>query len=291
MRTLSRTATGVVAAALALVPGSAAAANGAVDDDEPNVRCGWTIIEDVYLTGDLNCPSGDGLVVDAAGVTVHLNGYTISGTRAGTDDAGAPLQVGIRVLAPDVVVRGGTLRGFDAGVLVDPAGDAEADPAPSVEVESAHLIDDGYGVAAVVAGSATVEHSTFREGGYAGAAIEGGAVALDRSSVEGAALLALNGGRVLLDRTLVRGGGSGSAITCSQAFVTVDRSVVSRYDVGANLFQCRGSDVRRSLFLGNTFHIQTERIPDEVVTVSCTAFIGGGPAPDLPHGDCEPPEE
>jgi len=79
--------------------------------------CGDVVTEDVVLGSDLTeCP-GDGLVVAAAGVTVDLNDHRVSGTGLGA---------GIRVQAPDVTVRRGTVTGFDRGVsvVVDDLGSA-----------------------------------------------------------------------------------------------------------------------------------------------------------------------
>src|SRR5215213_6727111 len=40
--------------------------------------CGQMVTEDVTLTSDLDCGSGDGLIVGSSGVHINLNGYTIS---------------------------------------------------------------------------------------------------------------------------------------------------------------------------------------------------------------------
>lgn len=49
--------------------------------------CGQVVTQDVTLTSDLNCSNGDGLIVGASGITINLNGYTISsGSEAGSQD-------------------------------------------------------------------------------------------------------------------------------------------------------------------------------------------------------------
>lgn len=74
------------------------------------VACGDTITSDVTLAADLHCSSGWlALYVPTAGVTIRLNGHTLSGTDA--------LQ-GIQVLdAAHVTILGpGKITGFWAGV-------------------------------------------------------------------------------------------------------------------------------------------------------------------------------
>jgi parallel beta-helix repeat protein len=53
---------------------------------QPNsgiASCGQVVTQDVTLTSDLNCDSGDGLIVGASGITINLNGYSIIGPRGG----------------------------------------------------------------------------------------------------------------------------------------------------------------------------------------------------------------
>lgn len=75
--------------------------------------CGGTIVASTTLTHDLQCDSGDGLVLGASGtdsapIVLDLNGHTISGD-------GGP--AGIRLTGQNnVVIRNGTIRGFGAGV-------------------------------------------------------------------------------------------------------------------------------------------------------------------------------
>lgn len=57
---------------------------------QPNggiASCGQVVTQDVTLTSDLNCSNGDGLIVGASGITINLNGYSISsGSEAGSQD-------------------------------------------------------------------------------------------------------------------------------------------------------------------------------------------------------------
>jgi parallel beta-helix repeat protein len=53
---------------------------------QPNsgiASCGQVVTQDVTLTSNLNCDSGDGLIVGASGITINLNGYSITGPQGG----------------------------------------------------------------------------------------------------------------------------------------------------------------------------------------------------------------
>ena len=73
-------ALGLGVALLALQP---AAASG-----QP-VACGQVITEDTTLENDLSCP-GDGIVIGADGITLDLNGHTVS-SACEADCAGTTL--------------------------------------------------------------------------------------------------------------------------------------------------------------------------------------------------------
>ncbi|MDQ3854513.1 MAG: right-handed parallel beta-helix repeat-containing protein [Thermoproteota archaeon] len=45
--------------------------------------CGQVVTQDVTLTSDLNCDNGDGLIVGASGITINMNGYSITGPQGG----------------------------------------------------------------------------------------------------------------------------------------------------------------------------------------------------------------
>jgi hypothetical protein len=70
------------------------------------VDCGQTIASSVKLATDLvNCPA-DGLVIGADGITVNLNGHTISGTNAAGSEGIADDRHG------GVLIENGTIRDF-----------------------------------------------------------------------------------------------------------------------------------------------------------------------------------
>src|SRR5918998_148857 len=76
-----------------------------------SLSCGQVVKESVTLSANLEC-STDGLIAGADGITINLNGFTIAGP------GGESSKVGIMLANNDnVQVTGGTLKGFQAGVL------------------------------------------------------------------------------------------------------------------------------------------------------------------------------
>ena len=69
--------------------------------------CGTTILGSLTLDHDLIC-TGNGLIVGADGITLNLNGHTITGPGSGVGIS-VPNRTG-------VLIKGGTVRNFLAGV-------------------------------------------------------------------------------------------------------------------------------------------------------------------------------
>jgi parallel beta-helix repeat protein len=81
------------------------------------VACGQVITTSITLTNDVGPCLGDGLIVKGFSITVDMAGHTIKG--AASDPASAIDQAGIHLdNVSGVTVKGGTVRGFFAGVLV-----------------------------------------------------------------------------------------------------------------------------------------------------------------------------
>jgi parallel beta-helix repeat protein len=75
------------------------------------LSCGQVVRESVTLSANLEC-STDGLIAGADDITINLNGFTIAGP------GGESSKVGIMLANNDnVQVTGGTVKGFQAGVL------------------------------------------------------------------------------------------------------------------------------------------------------------------------------
>jgi parallel beta-helix repeat protein len=98
------------------------------------VHCGDTITTSIVLANDLDCSSSAtmGLIVGANGITINLNGHTISGPANGfyygiadSGHSGATLE-------------NGTIVGFSAGAVLDHANGSR--------VQSLRLMHNGSGV-------------------------------------------------------------------------------------------------------------------------------------------------
>jgi parallel beta-helix repeat protein len=108
MRTLRRkslTAVLPVLLAVPLWPGTAGAAV---------LVCGQTITQNTVLENDLTGCANNGIVVGADNITLDLNGRTVAGTPASGDQGGVVL-----VGRTGVVVKNGTVRAFDVGVVIE----------------------------------------------------------------------------------------------------------------------------------------------------------------------------
>jgi len=79
-----------------------------------SAACGQVVSGVVNLTSNLNCSSGDGLIVGGPNTVINMNGFSITGS--GQDSS----KVGIMVPNVDnVVVNGpGSISNFQAGVLL-----------------------------------------------------------------------------------------------------------------------------------------------------------------------------
>ncbi len=83
--------------------------NGNGNDND--LSCGQVVRESVNLSANLEC-STDGLIAGADGITIDLNGFTIAGP------GGESNKVGIMLVDNNnVQVTGGTVKGFQAGIL------------------------------------------------------------------------------------------------------------------------------------------------------------------------------
>ena len=83
-------------------------------DPSTNAACGQVVSGVVNLTANLNCSSGDGIIVGGPNTVINMNGFSITGP--GQDSS----KVGIMVPNVDnVVVNGpGSISNFQAGVLL-----------------------------------------------------------------------------------------------------------------------------------------------------------------------------
>ena len=90
---------------------SPAAVQATADPINASVSCGEVIEQSVKLTSNLDCKT-DGIIIGADGVTVDLNGHTISGPGVSTSKVGLMLsdQDNANIVGPGIV------QNFQAGV-------------------------------------------------------------------------------------------------------------------------------------------------------------------------------
>jgi parallel beta-helix repeat protein len=126
--------------------------------------CGQMVTEDVTLTSDLDCGSGDGLIVGASGVHINLNGYTISSDEE-SDSTDLAMDYdgnsGILVAgADDVVISGlGSISGFDTAIkFMDSSGG---------EVTDLTLSDNRVGVLMSGSEGAEISRNTITNNEFA----------------------------------------------------------------------------------------------------------------------------
>jgi parallel beta-helix repeat protein len=87
-------------------------AQATADPINASVSCGEVVKQSVKLTSNLDCKT-DGLIIGADGVTVDLNGHTITGPGVSTSKVGLMLsdKDDVNIIGP------GIIENFQAGVL------------------------------------------------------------------------------------------------------------------------------------------------------------------------------
>jgi hypothetical protein len=91
---------------------SSSAAQATADPINASVSCGEVIKQSVKLTSNLDCKT-DGIIIGEDGITVDLNGHTISGPGVSTSKVGLMLsdQDDVNIVGPGIV------QNFQAGIL------------------------------------------------------------------------------------------------------------------------------------------------------------------------------
>ncbi len=126
--------------------------------------CGQIVTEDVTLTSDLECGLGDGLIVGASGITINLNGYSItSSDETGSEDPSMNYDGSSGILvanADNVDISGlGEISGFDEGVtFMGSSGGVVAD---------VQLANNGIGVLMSGSEETDVSRNTMTNNGIA----------------------------------------------------------------------------------------------------------------------------
>lgn len=80
-------------------------------------ECGLVVTQDTTLTADVSSCQGDGIIIAADGVTLDLNGHTVSGFR--TERSSGILADGVS----NVTIVNGIVQSFEKGIRVQNAND------------------------------------------------------------------------------------------------------------------------------------------------------------------------
>jgi parallel beta-helix repeat protein len=144
--------------------------------------CGQVITQNVVLTSNLNCADSDGLIVGASDIVIDLNGHTISGPDAESQEKTSS-KVGVMIPnMNNVVVQDGTIKGFQAGILMTGSQNVEikgivskdnqigafSTGASIVNVHLSILMNNQIGFAGHSTQQATIENNNLYQNALAG---------------------------------------------------------------------------------------------------------------------------
>ena len=208
---------------------------GATSSTEVITSCGQVVTTDAVLRTDLVC-SGDGVMVEASGVTVRLNGHTITST----DGTGSGIDLGVRglyslgthdICVNNVAVHGGTVVGFLVGVALAcymGVGDS---------VAGMRLMNNRWGLSINfgitlgvdrtsivgsngVVGSVHMTHSMIDATGYAWTASQTASSSIEGSRIEGGTIEPAENGDLGLSNSRL----TGVTVACGDANISVSNS-------------------------------------------------------------------
>src|SRR5215211_1085699 len=144
--------------------------------------CGQVITQNVVLTSNLDCADSDGLIVGASDIVIDLNGHTISGPDADSQEKTSS-KVGVMIPnMNNVVVQDGTIHGFQAGILMTGSQNVEikgivskdnqigafSTGASIVNVHLSILMNNQIGFAGHSTQQATIENNNLYQNALAG---------------------------------------------------------------------------------------------------------------------------
>ncbi|NAZ88598.1 right-handed parallel beta-helix repeat-containing protein [Kineococcus indalonis] len=284
--TAATAATAILCAGLA--PGaSAAPPRPAAPPRAATVPCGAVLTTSVRLAADVVCPDGRGLTLAADGVELNLNGHALTGPGRG-DGSVESGPTGVRVAADGVVVRGGRISGWGAGVsgradvtapedLQEPYADAVLRAA----VRDVHLRGNGHGAEALEGVALTLQRTRLSGNVRGAGAYGGGRLLVEDSTAErnGTGLYAAavpRDGLVLRD-VLVRRNTSHGVSCSTDGHLDATGVTFQRNGTGLEVFLCAGR-LAGSAFVWNGRHVSGYLSAGDVFTVTCTtATRDGGP--------------
>ena len=237
MRVRSRRAFVTQAGAVVLVVGGLAV----MPADASGVSCGSVLTANTTLAQDLSCGSGDGLVISTSGITLDLNGHTITG-------AGTITPAGIRITpgVSGVTVQKGAIVGFNTGVVADTTNESHITKlevravdqgillanATNALVDKNSVTGAGRDGIKVDGSDNTVTQNTVTDNTW-GVSVSNGSTGNDVSKnvltgnrVDGIAVFD-GAGTTLIEKNTVSGGTNGIEITGGASATTVSKNAAS----------------------------------------------------------------
>jgi parallel beta-helix repeat protein len=236
------------------------------------IACGDTITADTTLDRDLiDCPS-NGIVIGADGITLDLNGHTISGDGKPVRRCRRDQICDVGVANDDhagVTVRGGSVRGFGFGVGVFRGRNnrfVELDSSRNqlfgfviggssrtvIRDSSGHdnPRPDGDGLGVFMSHDLRIVHNSFRRNGQLGIHMEGSSKNLVKGNLvsrngDFGMLLEADGNRILENRS-VRDGGTGILVAAGSRNVIAGNRI-SGSGEGIAVEKGRGNRVVRNV--------------------------------------------
>jgi parallel beta-helix repeat protein len=228
----------LIAAAIGVPVAAGVACSGAGSDARVgNVTCGQTLTESTTLDNDLENCFADGLIAGADGITIDLNGHTIS-SRLGSTGGGIVVHGFDRV-----VVENGTITRFDIGVDVDFGAD-------STRVRDLRISDNALGTGIEAGGLRTAVTGNTVFGRDIGILANGTTPTAAGNTVKDneTGMLVGGGGAVAIRNTALSNAGFGlhvtsgaDAVTSNVANANGDDGIDARGGSGATLSGNRAS--------------------------------------------------
>jgi parallel beta-helix repeat protein len=245
----------------------------------PALVCGATITTDVRLTADLTCPS-DGVVIGAAGLTVDLNGHTLTGPGTGSSTAGIlGFSSSNGTIFNNLTVMNGTVSNFGTGIDICSGGIKNTvltgdnasinEPPPCAQdvsvtggaVGSFDLSLDGnttianssvQGDITAVKSGLTIDASDMKNVDITSS--ESGVVIENNPNAVNFHLSAITSGVTVKDNTLTGNGGIAVQLNDVSPNAQITGNTVSGYQIGVELDGSSSlDDVAGAVISGNTF--------------------------------------
>jgi parallel beta-helix repeat protein len=231
--------------------------------------CGMHVSTSIKLGADTPiCANMPGLIVDANGVTIDLNGHVVQGDRT-------PGNIGVDLDGhTHVTVKNGLVRGFDKGIYA----------ATGANVKLANVeVRDSLGDGAVLSGSSgfTVTKSAFVLNDGAGLTLGDGTHGVKISDTfavsnggDGFAVRSID--TQLTKTTATTNAGNGVSVTSEATTAKVQASTAARNQLDGILAEADTDTIAKSTIAGNVLDGVETRSPGTGATLAGNVADGNG---------------